>query len=581
MMLKKIGSAHQLLPFGKNNRKRQQQSNSSQAGTDTVSVNSIETITLCPEETTADSTDIINQETPAEMTSDILREPPTEIQVCQQDIPDLYGAIEHWVKDATHVLQSEPMIQFAHSTQRLAGTAALSTVNGVCRIVFLPVTVTAHVAGTATSLVTNTASSISTQIRIMTTASEGVTERPSSWQGVIGNALAGVIPMTWNILSSTTVDVCGTVLSMVSPALQVVGLAGQFHGDESNRSLSCSAGQSSSECSSPFDRLRIDFAPKIEEGEPDSAVFHLRVCDLDLQHIQEASMMSAGRITHVALHLETPHPELVVQTLDKMARLGAVLTVDKGTSLSWVMTPEEWELIPRWKPEGNTKKLMRKQQELESGSTKWISILDNDILVWSGRTTDKLGKYGRGAPVFKARGFVNISPHDLTDLLLDSDRVQLYNKYSLGRSDDAVLQSGVNSKGGKFGVGETKIVRSKTKIPLAGKNIMMVNVMHARPLDRIASSSSSSSSSSTGMDHADSGYIIISRSVCFGDSKAASENEIVWGVNILKSVPDHPGKTELLSISQWKNSLMQCANAARRDISIFELVRLLTSQLAQ
>ena len=71
------------------------------------------------------------------------------------------------------------------------------------------------------------------------------------------------------------------------------------------------------------------------------------------------------------------------------------------------------------------------------------SLMDSqEVLVWSGKFKSSRG-YGAELPIIKTTSIIDKSPQYLADLLMDSNKVKLYNKMSLGRDDVKVFQSGM------------------------------------------------------------------------------------------------------------------------------------------
>jgi len=151
--------------------------------------------------------------------------------------------------------------------------------------------------------------------------------------------------------------------------------------------------------------------------------------------------------------------------------------------------------------------------------------------------------------------------------LMDSERVKVYNKMSLGRTDERVFQTGVDTQGGAFGDGESKVVRNLTKPPMVNSIIEFVTCMHARKL-RPSDMSILFPNDGNNNDDGDAGsltdgYVVVSRAVTGeewstnGDKNASSShngeklvrNEILLGVNILRAVPGEPNKTELTAVT--------------------------------
>lgn len=85
-------------------------------------------------------------------------------------------------------------------------------------------------------------------------------------------------------------------------------------------------------------------------------------------------------------------------------------------------------------------------QETICGNTKdWYNALDStqEVLVWAGKFKVKDDGYGAELPIIKSTSIIHQSPKYLAELLMDSSKVQVYNKMSLGRDDVKVFQTGV------------------------------------------------------------------------------------------------------------------------------------------
>ena len=92
-----------------------------------------------------------------------------------------------------------------------------------------------------------------------------------------------------------------------------------------------------------------------------------------------------------------------------------------------------------WVGEKKTEKFI---QEYGSGNSLTSALLSTqEVLAWSG----KFSSEGQGSelPLIKTRAVIEKPPEYLAELLMDSSKVQVYNKMSLGRSDEEVFQSGV------------------------------------------------------------------------------------------------------------------------------------------
>lgn len=256
------------------------------------------------------------------------------------------------------------------------------------------------------------------------------------------------------------------------------------------------------------------------------------------------------------------------QTMDAMVKMGLEIAAHK--------TNHGISPIASWKEEGATAKVLGKIQT-KNADTKWYSSpksvqkLENEVLVWSGSIVNNKPKngqpstpfpnYGSKIPLFKGRGIIpSITPLELTELILDSTRVKLYNKWTNGRDDLCVFQDGVNVVDGLFGNGCTKVVESRTNVPFSKNTLKMVNFLHAR-----AAVTEHDELNDTATKNGNC-YIIVSRSIYTEDevsgarsdnithASRGARNELIWGVNILREVPGHPNKTDLTSITQANSS---------------------------
>ena len=99
-----------------------------------------------------------------------------------------------------------------------------------------------------------------------------------------------------------------------------------------------------------------------------------------------------------------------------------------------------------------------------------------------------------------------LSAQDMADLLMDSEKVKIYNKMSLGRDDVKVLSEG------------TKVVCNLTKPPVAKSNMVSCTLMHSRQLSPEK-------------------HLVVSRAAPGMIDETMSElarNDILLGVNLLQ-----------------------------------------------
>ena len=141
---------------------------------------------------------------------------------------------------------------------------------------------------------------------------------------------------------------------------------------------------------------------------------------------------------------------------------------------------------------------------------------------------------------------------------------------SLSLSLSPIPSSFSDTRGGSFGDGESKVVRNLTKPPMVSSLIEFVTCMHARklrPEDTRILDGNNGDIDSIGEDESPpgEGYIVVSRAVTGGKwsgSTAADDrgskgkngerlvrNEILLGVNVLRSIPGDPNKTEMTSVT--------------------------------
>jgi len=236
------------------------------------------------------------------------------------------------------------------------------------------------------------------------------------------------------------------------------------------------------------------------------------------------------------------------ESIEALAKTGMRMTLGAGNN-EWV----------NWSGEKKTDKFLKDHGHNGGAATtkEWYAALDSsqEVLVWAGKSTSKDG-YGAELPIIKTTSIIHQSPKYMAELLMDSNMVKVYNKMSLGRTDEKVFQTGVDTQGGSFGDGESKVVRNLTKPPMVSCVLEFMTCMHARKLRpsdmQILSPNNDDESPSEG-------YIVVSRAVTGGEwstnnnnsnnGEKLQRNEILLGVNVLKAVPGEPNKTELTSVT--------------------------------
>jgi len=144
------------------------------------------------------------------------------------------------------------------------------------------------------------------------------------------------------------------------------------------------------------------------------------------------------------------------ETIEALAQTGLKIAVPSSPSSLSSLS----EHVVRWVGERNTDKFLKDHQHLLSNAHhhdhphrgEWSQALHSsqEVLVWVGKFSsgESGGKamdeyYGAELPIIKTTSIIQRSPKYLAELLMDSNRVRLYNKMSLGRKDLQVLQTGV------------------------------------------------------------------------------------------------------------------------------------------
>lgn len=159
-----------------------------------------------------------------------------------------------------------------------------------------------------------------------------------------------------------------------------------------------------------------------------------------------------------------------------------------------------------------------------------------DVFVWSGNFSHSY--YGCDIPAVRCSAIVNMSPSDLANLLIDSERVKEYNKMSVGRDDILVLQDD-----GKC-VTKVSVGRSKA----VGKTLQLKTLLHMEQLP------------SVGPDEG--GYVIASRAVAHAEDAEAAEDpkilhsEMLMGINIIRAVVGEPDRCWLTNLNHLRSPMI-------------------------
>ena len=448
--------------------------------------------------------------------------------------------------DAVGCLVNSPEFQRLLHT---SGHLVLSAGDMAVRTAFLPVTVPLHVANHTTRFVVGqcvkpilgvaqlllqqqemSSTSTTTPTRQSVREDEDTPEHEQQHQRGPRNPIAKVAHGVWclpghvfGFANHVKDEVGGIVLRTLAPTL---------HGTIQE---SCCPGESTAEAQNNalvLERLRLDYAfETVELPEPvKTSHFLLRIDDLKITD------EGKGNMYYVDLNA-WEHP-MVVHAMDRLVHVGLSLVANHPT----VRLSNQPHVVPReqeieWKSEGGTSKLLRRLSKLNVVGR--LETLRKETLVWSGRFQHDLQTgYDRQSRFYLARGVLNMSPRALLDLLWDNNRTADYNKFCLGRTtlvgNDLEFLQGLDKTG-------TKVIQSETRVPLTSISVTVKCLMHARPLP----------------DNA--GSVIVSRSCTTGPQGIHHEavrnvsrpkNEIHWGVNILRRVPNREDLVDLTSHSQ-------------------------------
>jgi hypothetical protein len=269
----------------------------------------------------------------------------------------------------------------------------------------------------------------------------------------------------------------------------------------------------------------------------ETSMFLLRVDDLD---IKSAKDPVPHHIYYIDLNPKHSVKQELLQSLQSLVSCGLSLMANHPT----VRMGKKFESIAEveWHPEGSSKKLLRKMANMKS--IERLKVLEKDHLIWSGEFKNKRqeGFLSMDYTFFLARGIIRKSPREFLNLLWDNNRTGEYNNFCLGRNtvlaiDDKILSDPDAQEG-------TKVIESETRVPFTGKSVKITCIMHVRPLEL-----------------PDQGFVIVSRSLDSGMAgthvgsrdkvdTTGRKNEIIWGVNVIRRVPNNPQLTDLTSLSQ-------------------------------
>lgn len=461
-----------------------------------------------------------------------------------------------------------------------SGALVLSAAKTSVHVAALPVTVPLHIASSTTGMVVSTCafaidSLCSTVDRAIHEAAEEQQQQPHS-DNPVENLIRTVIPVLFSAVGKIKNDIGSTIMGVVAPELTADSQQQQQDSVETpcrrNRRRT-NGGDNPEEEEEFLERLRLSPSPPkqrtviktqdkpvqpdvsmppdvsklLERKEvqqalrsPDVSKFLLRVCDLDVTLRNEADRRE--KVYHIDLSKEFYDKALTTQALDSLVENGLALLDSCPEAKLGCSTTSADEPLVDWKAEGSTSKLLKKKQKLDAD--EWVALMGKEVLVWSGKLRSKNVRKS-DVPVFLSRGMVPISPRGMLHLFWDDSRTKSYNKFSLGRSTSMEMEDDLAGPN----VRATKVVQSETQVPFTSFSVVMSTLMHTRQIS-----------------DPEVCFVIVSRSLNPGragsqvgspsSSIEDSKNELLWGVNVLRSVPGQPNVTDLTSVSQVSSSLV-------------------------
>jgi len=278
---------------------------------------------------------------------------------------------------------------------------------------------------------------------------------------------------------------------------------------------------------SPSTTAKLPSTLVAKERTPKRSPCYFRIHDLDLNNVE-------GKVEELVSHGNRTD-------LCCLDHNSSYIALDALTKHAFNVATDE---SSRWNPDSTSGRIISKRPTSEHN---WHYTGPDDIFVWHGKM-EKDG-YKCDLPVIKARGMVPTTAKALLDLLLDSSKVQSYNKMSLGREDRYYIKKGVETKDEDSQLrGETKIMRSVSSVPVIRKHLELVSLMHARLLEE----------DDDGMK----GFMCVNRSIWEDEDKTPTEDgvdppsdenyircECLLGVNLIRELDG--GYCELTTINHF------------------------------
>jgi hypothetical protein len=302
-------------------------------------------------------------------------------------------------------------------------------------------------------------------------------------------------------------------------------------------SISVASGAALQPMASPSATLR----PRPCIVSPVSSNALLRVDDLSIYRANpNKEVLVMSRMYYLDLNDEL-NQEVGDEAISRLIGrgLGLVSNLKEARLYSAMQHHGSPQSIVDWKPERGSSDFVQKLSKLSKAER--IAELQSKTLVWSGqfRHQDVLGN--KSFPLFASRGIIPWKPLAFISLMWDDAQVQVYNKLCTGRSCVRVYCDEIDA-GGSRG---TKVVHFTTRVPLTNFTVTMTSLLHISPIQT---------------RNEEDAFVVISRSICSGRSgshfeshehvEPGSKSEIIWGVNIVRAVPNQAHLTDLTSVSQ-------------------------------
>jgi len=200
------------------------------------------------------------------------------------------------------------------------------------------------------------------------------------------------------------------------------------------------------------------------------------------------------------------------------------------------MTGEEYN-VPG---EGVVQALATSGQEMATNheNNEWVDWKDplpaniddeDDIFVTTG--TSKKSGFASDIPWIKSVSILPMSPEEGANLIIDSSRVKMYNKLSVGREDVKIILPKTADNMEQ----QSKIVRNIVQLPVANKQVESVAMLHAQRLPNGA-------------------HLIVSRALAGTKyaslpEKKIGKSYILLGVNLFEPIKGSPDQCKMTAVT--------------------------------